>query len=390
LHDVLIIGGGPIGSHAAYRLASMGHRVMVLERNSSPGARVCCTGIIGQECVHSFDIKDTILSEVNSAVLFSPSGKSIQLRRRTPQASILDRVAFDRAMAHRAQNEGAEYLFDAPVDTIDISEDSVRVSECRRGKRYSARAVIIAGGAGSKLGERLGLGKIADLVSGAQAEVETRGVDEVEVYLGSEIAPGFFAWLVPTAPTTARVGLLSRRSPGFYLSRLLDWLVSERKVIAPAAPPSYGAIPLKPLPRTSGRRLMVVGDAAGQVKPTTGGGIYYGLIGADIAAETLDEALKDDDLSPQRLGSYDQKWRKRLGTELKIGYWARQLFERLSDRRIDRIFDLVEDQGIVDTLITDTEVSFDWHSKAVSKLVGHQLIARAVNVVKHPFPTRID
>ena len=388
--DVLIIGGGPVGSHAAYRLASMGHRVMVLERNSSPGTKVCCTGIIGQECVRSFGIKDAILSEVNSAVLFSPSGKSIRLHRQAPQASILDRVAFDRAMAYQAQNEGAEYLFDAPVDTIDISDDSVEVSECRRGRHYTARAVIIASGAGSKLSEKLGLGKIADLVGGAQVEVETRGIDEVEVYVGNKIAPGFFAWLVPIAPDTARVGLLSRRSPGLYLRRLLDRLVSEGKIIAPLAPPGYAAIPLKPLPSTSGKRLMVVGDAAGQVKPTTGGGIYYGLLGADSAAETLHEALQDDDLSPKRLGIYDQKWRKRLGQELQTGYWARKLFERLSDRRIDRIFDLIEDQGIVDTLLTDTEVSFDWHSQAVSRLIGHQLIARAVNVVKRPFPTRVD
>ena len=84
---------------------------------------------------------------------------------------------------------------------------------------------------------------------------------------------------------------------------------------------------------------MVVGDAAGQVKPTSGGGIYYGLLCADIAADTLHRALQEGDFSAGMLSRYERKWKKRLGRELKIGYWARRMFERLSDGQIDRIFD---------------------------------------------------
>ena len=100
MHDVIVVGGGPTGSYAAYKLAERGHRVMVLERKRRVGEAVCCTGIIGQECVNSFAIENrVILRQVNSARLFSPSGNQLSLRREKPQACILDRAAFDIALA---------------------------------------------------------------------------------------------------------------------------------------------------------------------------------------------------------------------------------------------------------------------------------------------------
>ena len=389
MHDVVVIGGGPVGSYAAYRLASMGHKVAVLERKTSIGENVCCTGIIGQECVNSFDIKDAILREVNSARLFSPSGNLVRLWREETQASILDRAAFDMAMASRAEGQGVEYLLDSPASDIAIEEDRVRVSESRRGRSLAARAVIIASGFGSKLEERLGLGRVGDFVTGAQVDVET-GIDEVEVYLGHEIAPGFFAWLVPTLPGMARLGLLSRHSPGRYLKQLAASLREKGEIAATLAPVSHGNIPLKPLPRTCGERLVVVGDAAGQVKPTTGGGIYYGLLCAEIAADTLHQALEDDDLSARRLAGYEQKWRRRLSQELKIGYWARKLFERLSDKQIDRIFNVVKANGIDEALLNASDLSFDWHSKAIFRLISQQVVAKAIDVMKIPFHTGDD
>jgi len=384
LHDVIVVGGGPVGSYAAYRLASMGHEVMVLERKASIGENVCCTGIIGQECINSFGIKDVILREVNSARLFSPSGNLVRLWREETQASILDRAAFDMAMASRAQSEGVEYLLDSPASDIAIEADQVRVSESHGGRSVAARAVIIASGFGSKLEKGLGLGRVGDFVTGAQVDVET-GIDEVEVYLGHDIAPGFFAWLVPTLPGMARLGLLSRHNPGRYLKKLAASLQEKGVIVATVGGVSHGNIPLKPLPRTYGERLVVVGDAAGQVKPTTGGGIYYGLLCAEIAADTLHQALEDDDLSARRLTSYEQKWRRRLSQELKIGYWARKLFERLSDKQIDRIFNVIKANGIDEALLSASDLSFDWHSKAIFRLIGQQVVAKAIDVMKIPF-----
>jgi digeranylgeranylglycerophospholipid reductase len=390
LHDVIVVGGGPIGSYMAYKLAEKGHRVMVLERKRWVGEKVCCTGIIGQECVNTFIIDDkVILRQVNSAGLFSPSGNRLSLWREKPQACILDRAAFDMAIAERAQRSGADYVFDYLVEDIAMERERVSVEASYQGKgaRFEARAVVIASGFGSGLCERLGLGRFSDFAIGAQAEVETSGVDEVEVYFGREIAPGFFAWLVPTTPSMARVGLMSRRNPELYLRKWLSQLTAQGKIASAKAEPNYGGIPLKPLPRTCSERLLVIGDAAGQVKPTSGGGIYYGLLGADIAARTLHQALADDDLSARRLAQYQRGWRKRLGPELRTGYWARQLFERLSDRQIDRIFEIVKANGIDEALLKAEDLSFDWHSKAILRLMGYRMIAKAVDVIKLPFST---
>ncbi|HUU65505.1 MAG TPA: NAD(P)/FAD-dependent oxidoreductase [Dehalococcoidales bacterium] len=393
MYDVIVIGGGPVGSYVAYKLAGIGHQVMVLERKRRIGETVCCTGIIGQECVSSFAIEDNvILRSVNSAKLFSPSGNLLRLWREEPQACVLDRAAFDIAMANRAQGNGAEYLLDSQVSRIEVEDDRVKIEAIHRkaGLNFEARSVVIATGFGSKLAERLGLGNFGDYVIGGQTEVATTGVDEVEVYLGREIAPGFFGWLVPTSPRMARVGLLSRHNPELYLRKLLASLVAQGKIVSVEAKLSCGGIPLKPLSRTYGERLIVVGNAAGQVKPTNGGGIYYGLLCANIAADTLHQALQRDDLSAKSLAKYEREWRRKLGRELKIGYWARKLFERLSDNQIDRIFNIIKVNGIDEALLKARDLSFDWHSQAILTLLGRTVVSKALGVIKLPFQAGKD
>ena len=388
LYDVVIIGGGPVGSYVAFKLAGMGHQVIVVEQKKRPGEQVCCTGIIGQQCVSSFAIdNNVILRQANSARLFSPSGRLLSLWRQGTQACIVDRTAFDTSMASRAQDKGAEYVLNSRVKGIEVRNDSVRVEAAQQGESLNleARAVVIATGFGSGLVEGLGLGKVGDFVIGAQAEVETMGIDEVEVYFGQEIAPGFFAWVVPTSPKRARVGLLSRRCPGPYLKRLLSSLLIQGKIASAEAELSYGAIPLKPLARTYSERLLIVGSAAGQVKPTTGGGIYYGLLCADIAADNLHLALEKGDLSAKSLAKYERGWRRKLGRELKIGYYARKLYEHLSDKQIDRLFDIIKSNDIDDALLKADDLSFDWHGKVVLRLIRHMVLSRAIKVMKLPF-----
>ncbi len=202
LHDVAVIGGGPVGSQVAYRLADMGRRVVVIEQKKNLGEPVCCTGIISQECVRYFAIDESVIfRQANSARIFSPSGKLISLRRQEPQACIVDRPAFNVTLARRAQDRGVEYALNSQVRGIEVKNDRVRIETGHYGRGlnfFKARAVVIATGFSSKLVEGMGLGKFGDFVMGAQAEVETKGVDEVEVYLGHKIAPAFLpGWCQP-------------------------------------------------------------------------------------------------------------------------------------------------------------------------------------------------
>jgi digeranylgeranylglycerophospholipid reductase len=391
-YDAIVIGGGPAGSYVAYKLAEAGYEVVVLEKRTL-GEPVCCTGIIGREYVNSFAIDDNvILRQVNSTRLFSPSGNCLRLWREEIQAYIIDRAAFNVAMGNQAQEAGAEYVLNSLVGNIEVGDDKVSVEAAHQEERlnFEARVVIIATGFGSGLAQKLGLGKISDFVIGAQAEIETIGVDEIEVYFGQEIAPGFFAWLVPTSPQTARVGLLSRRSPGLYLKKLMASLLAQGKIVSAEAELNYGGIPLKPLARTHSERLVVVGTAAGQVKPTTGGGIYYGLLCADIAANNLHRALESDDLSAKGLASYEREWKRKLGWELKIGYWARKFYEHLSDRQIEQLFNIIKSNGIDKALLEAKDISFDWHGEAILRLMAHRTVAKATQVIKFPFRSGMD
>jgi geranylgeranyl reductase family protein len=384
MHDVIVVGGGPIGSHTACLLARQGFEVVVLEKEGRAGHKRCCTGIIGQEPVHAFDIDArVILRRVKSGRLFSPTGKALYIKRDEYQASILDRAAFDLAMARKAQDAGVQYLFNRTVNDIEV-KDGVYVHCQEEGSDLSAKAVVIASGCGTRLTGKLGLGEISDFVGGAQVEVAVEGQDEVEVYFGREIAPGFFGWFVPTTIGDARVGLLSRRAPYEYLKRLLERLTAEGKIVPDEWTPSYGAVPLRPLRRTYGARVLAVGDAAGQVKPTTGGGIYYGLLCADIAAGTLSNALRQNDLSAKNLSRYEREWKRKIGRELTLGYWARKLYERLSDKQIDRLFDVVKNNRIDEALLEARDVSFDWHSRAIVKLLGRAVVSRVLGGVKLP------
>jgi len=388
LHDVIVVGGGPVGSYVAYKLAAVGYDVAVLEQKEKLGGRVCCTGIISQECVNTFAIDSSvILNRVNSARLFSPSGRVIRLWRQKTQVCIVDRAAFDMAIANRAQGKGAQYVLNSQVRDIKVGDDGVRVEAARQKEKlnFEARAVVIATGFDSRLVRGLGVGKIGDFVMGTQAEVETIGVNEMEVYFGQEVAPDFFAWLVPISPSKALVGLALRHSSKFYLRKLMSALLAQGKIASVEAEPCYRAIPLKPLPRTYSRRLVVVGDAAGQVKPTTGGGIYFGLLCADIAANNLHRALKADDLSARNLAGYEREWKKKLGRELKICYYARKFYERLSDRQVDRIFDIIKSKGIDRELFEKNDLPFDWHGEVILKLLGYRALSKAIEVMKAPF-----
>lgn len=372
-YDVIVVGAGPSGSYLALQLASRGYNVLVMEKKAVPGEDVCCTGIVSRACLQMLGVpEDLLVKPVSSARVVSPSGNSLALHRDGAIAWVVGRPALDRLLAERAGSAGVSYAFSTRAGEIVVEDTGVTVKAEREGgvKSYHCRVLALASGFGSSLPAKLGLGRISDFTVGAQAEAWVN-TDEIEVYLDKEIAPGSFAWLVPTGEGKGLVGLMARRQPKQRLSRLLQRLTAEGKIAAAECQPKCAAIPLNPLKRTFGKRVVVVGEAAGQVKPLTGGGIYYGVLCAGIAAEVLDRAFRRGDFSEKTLSSYQRGWQDKLGSELRTSYLLHLLYRRLDNRQVALFHSLVARYGIADFVHGVEPSYFDYHSQAVFRALRH-------------------
>jgi flavin-dependent dehydrogenase len=272
-------------------------------------------------------------------------------------------------MAERAVAAGARLRLGVRATGLITRTDRVAVEaiETDLPVIYTARAAIIAAGVSPRLTQSIGLGKIKDAALGFQVAVEATRPLDVEIFLGQKIAPGFFGWLAPVAENRAHVGLIVRGRGDQNITYLLDLLRQQGKISAVTGPVACRPIPLSRLGRTYADRVLVVGDAAGQVKSTTGGGIFYGLLCADIAADTLVHAFDRGDLSASVLKEYERRWMAELGWDLRLGRFGRKIFERLSDHRLDALILKARDSGLLDRLLADDSVSYDRHGRAILK-----------------------
>jgi digeranylgeranylglycerophospholipid reductase len=373
VRDVAIIGGGPAGLTVARSLAASGHDVVVLEEHPEIGVPVHCTGVLGLDAFQEFDLpRDAILSTTHVARFIAADGSDVAVDAERAKATVVDRARFDQALAASSRAAGAELRSGTRVRTVEIDSAGVTVG-IDDGPAVRARACVLACGANYRFNRQLGLGVPRSFVQSAQLEQPMQGPGEVEVHLGRAVAPGGFAWLVPferDGQPHTRLGLMCEsRAQGFFR----DFAERTRaRFKAPAGQwrePRLKILPLGPVSRTYANRLLAVGDAAGLVKPTTGGGIYYSLISGSLAAQTLDTALRDDDLCDSRLRRYEQDWRARLGAEIRIGLAFRTLVSRMTDRAIDSVIELARVDGIV-PLLRET-ADFNWHRQSALALLKH-------------------
>ena len=372
MRDVAVIGAGPAGLTAARALAARGHDVVVLEEHAGIGVPVHCTGVLGVDAFTEFDLpRESILGTAHTATFVAADGSTVSVDAERVKAAVVDRALFDQGLASSSRRAGAELRSGARVRAIAVGAAGVTIG-VEGGDRVEARACIIACGANYRFNRQLGLGVPRTFVQSAQLERPLDGLDRVEVHLGREVAPGGFAWLVPLerdGRPHARLGLMCDTRA---LARFRQFAARMRQRFGAAGDwpdPRLKVLPLGPVSRTYGTRLLAVGDAAGLVKPTTGGGIYYSLISGRIAAETLDEALAADDLRDARLRRYETEWRARLGADIRIGLAFRTLASRLNDRAIDAVVELARVDGIV-PLLRET-ADFNWHRQSALALLKH-------------------
>jgi geranylgeranyl reductase family protein len=379
--DVVIVGGGPAGLLVAARCAQAGLDVLLCEEHPVVGQPVHCTGVISLEAANLAKVPDEIvLKRLTRARLHSPAGESCEIAwegEAYEQILAIDRAAFDRGLATQAVEAGAIVRTAMRVTDVIPEEDGVVVIA---GAEFVwARACVLACGVSYRLQRRLGLGLPGQVVQTAQLEVDAAPTDVVELHFGRRVAPAGFAWVVPVARgahNRLKVGVLAAGDAGACLDRVLDQPALRGRLEAAPGRPIRRLLPLRVIGKTYGPRLLVVGDAGGFTKPTTGGGIFYSLLTASLAAETLIEGFRRGRLDEAFLSRYEDRWRERLGKELKLAAWFRYVLARLTDAEIDVLVRaLVSDD--LQALIRSA-ARFNWHRDLILALVRQRGLARVL------------
>lgn len=376
--DIVVVGGGPCGSYSAYTAAKLGAEVMVFEEHEEIGVPKHCAGHLNISSLRRLGLRvprGAVENEIRGAVFCSPSGKQFVLRCHAPVTYVVNRELFDKHLFDLALKAGVHYGLKSRVKSLILDSGSVKGvalnGEGGSRERVEANVVIDAEGCSSKLLKKTGLHglKGSMMVKGIQAEVDSvEGTEEdmVEVYLGNKVAPGFFAWIIPRNDGSAKIGLATESGdPRDYLRRFMEKhpVASEKLKKSRTTYTSFHPIPLAgPIPKTFSDGFLVVGDAASQVKPTTGGGVIFGLTCARIAGEVAYEAVKMQDFSEAFLSRYQRRWKRLVGFDLAAMLRMRRMLNSLSDSRIDGMIDLCRKLGVDSVLEKVGDLDFQGRS----------------------------
>jgi digeranylgeranylglycerophospholipid reductase len=373
---VITVGAGIAGSEAALEAAKRNARVLLLEEHPQVGMPSHCSGVVslkglallGLEPHSSFSQK-----LIHGARFYPPHGEPIEVRKKDPVALILNRMKLDQYLAKQAVAAGVELRAKTRASKFGRTTDGDTLT-LGDGSKVGGKMVIDASGAGSRLPEQAGLQSPdwTQILPGLQYElVDMKEQGElVELFFGSKRAPGFFAWSIPTGRNSARVGLASKKG---NVKKLLDDLVNEQWPRATIDATKSGSVLVAgPVARCWSPGFIMVGDAAGQVKQTTGGGIviagYCGKLAGGAAASA---ATRSGVNAEQFLRSYDSQWREKFGSDLRKMGLARKLFAGLSDETLDRLFSVLREN----VSEIEEEGDMDFQGKIIARMLKKRKVA---------------
>ncbi|OKY79134.1 MAG: Geranylgeranyl reductase flavoprotein [Candidatus Methanohalarchaeum thermophilum] len=374
--DVVVIGGGPAGSSVAREAAKNGSEVLLLEKNNFIGEPVQCAGLLSKRAIDFSKIdriRDIAINSYRGAIFHPPNEDPIKIKADEKKAFTVDRSIFDRKLVEDAIKEGAEFRVNSSAKKWDGKKLTIRHNG--KSKKIEPSVLVSAEGIQRKIAKQAGLKGIKTYLSGVQTTLTNLRLKEedlnyVELFLGENIAPGFFAWAIPLTQNKARVGLCVKMGEGSAFDYLKSFVktnpVIKDKYNGKPIKFNFGCIPLGLLDKTVLNNLLVVGDAAGQVKPTSGGGVYPSLVCGKIAGEVASRNITNN----LDLEVYEERWREKIGKELEIGWKLNKLFFGLQDKKYDRIFDKINDPEVIKTIEDYGDI--DYPSKLFFKLLKNK------------------
>ena len=355
-YDAVIAGGSISGLMAAREISKKGHSVLVLEEGFEIGTPDHCGGLVSTSALSELGIEPTqktFDSTIDSALIYGPSGNHIEINSKKQKVIVINRRELDKQVARQAEQSGAE------IRVKTGFKEKTKLGVKTTDSEIGCKILVDCRGVNSLINnDRDGV-----LLS-AQYEVYADWIKDgrVEVYFDNVKYPGFFAWIIPSGNGTGKVGLAGRE---INVSNLMEKFLSSkgnhstiRKIFAP--------IWIKgPIKNFVTGNTVIAGDAAGQSKPTTAGGIYSCGMGGIFAGNAITKYLESDDKT--QLKQYQKNWHGKFGREFEKQRLARKILERVDNKTIDTIFDTITPK-ITDEISNKDD--FDFHATAIVKLLG--------------------
>lgn len=337
IYDVVIVGAGPVGCKTAELIAKKGYEVLVLEEHPEVGIPVQCSGLVSHRIFKlSGASKDVTVNRVKKAK-FCCKENYVELKSKKI-VYVIDREKFDKEMAEKCRDAGAkikistrfkDYKRDKNIIEIKTTEDKLKT-----------KILVGSDGPNSTVADCTDIKLPDNILTGIQATAESDfDPNTVELWFGSKVCPDFFGWVIPENEDFARIGLASsekvaERFNNFIKIKITDKVKFKNKL---AGPIRYGLIE-----NSVSDNIILVGDAACHIKPFSGGGIIYGLIGADYAADACIRGLKEENYSSEFFKeNYDNIWKNKLAWPIKKGLIMKNLVHSFSDAQLSFLFSAV-------------------------------------------------
>jgi digeranylgeranylglycerophospholipid reductase len=366
-YDIVVAGGGPVGCFVAKQLASKGRHVAIFEEHKTIGEPVHCAGLVTQRVLDISKCSQIgiVQNKIYGAYIHSSSGATLTIGENKVHGLVINRQKFDENIAQKAQKAGASLSLEHKVISAKKQENHMILTIQKNEQTQTVRCNILIGADGSQSSIRkiFGFPHPIEMLKGIGAELSDTSLNPrfVHIFIGHHIAPEFFAWVIPTNThgTTARIGLCIGKQSNhplqhYYTALLQQPILQETTVMKQFG----GMIPLGPLKNTTNDNVMIVGDAAAQIKPTSGGGIYPGLFCAAQCAIVAEEALQKQQFDGQFLKQYHTKWTKEIGRELSLGMQFRKIFARLTDEHLNKYLEKLNNHKTIEIINTYGDIDY--------------------------------